>query len=80
MQAYLRSIYELICYHLAPNKKEVRLFESGAILLYLAEKYKKFIPPVDEIEKRAEVNQWLFWLTGGVGPIFGNIDAMERMF
>jgi GST-like protein len=47
----------------------ISLFESGAMLLYLAEKTGRFIPA--GVRGRAEVLQWLFWQVGGLGPMAG---------
>lgn len=68
----------------SPEDKEgpLSLFESGAILWYLAEKTKMFLPPTPR--GKALVSQWLFWQMAGLGPMAGqnhhfNIYAPEKI-
>lgn len=51
------------------SSKPISLFESGAILLYLADKVKKFIS--EHVHERNEVIQWLFWQMANLGPMAG---------
>jgi len=58
------------------GESPIRIFESGAILVHLAEKFGHFLPP--EADARAEVMSWLFWLQGSapfLGGGFGHFYA-----
>lgn len=59
-----------------PGGKAFGLFESGAILVYLAEKTGKLIP-ADPI-RRLETIQWVFFQMGGLGPIFGQVGFFNK--
>jgi GSH-dependent disulfide-bond oxidoreductase len=62
----------------APLEKgePISIFESGAILLYLADKTEHFIP--SDVRGRTEVLQWLFWQVGGLGPMAGQNGHFSR--
>ncbi|MGE0052922.1 MAG: glutathione S-transferase family protein [Hyphomicrobium sp.] len=52
-----------------PDGNALSLFESGAILQYLARKYERFYPTAER--RKADIDQWLFWQVGGLGPMAG---------
>lgn len=53
----------------ADGGEPISIFESGAILLYLADKIGRFIP--QDLRGRTQCLQWLFWQIGGLGPMAG---------
>ncbi len=52
------------------------IFESGAILIYLAEKYQNFYPT----DNKYEILQWLMFQVGGIGPMMGQANVFVRYF
>jgi len=59
-----------------PGGKPIALFESGAILIYLADKAGKFLP--QDAAARYETIQWLMFQMGGVGPMFGQLGFFHK--
>jgi GST-like protein len=59
-----------------PNGQPLALFESGAILWYLADKSGRFLPQA--AAARFETLQWLMWQMGGLGPMFGQLGFFHK--
>ena len=62
--------------HDATHGEALALFESGAILIYLAERHGRFLPT--DLRPRLEVMQWLMFQIGNVGPSFGQAHHFRR--
>jgi len=59
-----------------PDGKPLPLFESGAILTYLADKSERFMPR--DSASRYETIQWLMFQMGGIGPMFGQVGFFNK--
>src|ERR1700678_1797724 len=59
-----------------PDGQPLGLFESGAILIYLAEKARSFIP--QDAAGRYQTIQWVMFQMGGIGPMFGQVGFFSR--
>jgi GST-like protein len=59
-----------------PGGKPLPLFESGAILQYLAEKTGKLLP--DDAARRYQTIQWVHFQMGGIGPMFGQVGFFHK--
>lgn len=59
-----------------PAGAPISLFESGAILQYLGRKSGRFYP--QDVREQAEIDQWLFWQVGGLGPMAGQTHHFRQ--
>lgn len=66
----------LVDHQPAKGGESISIFESAAIMQYLAEKHGQFYPT--ELRKRVEVMQWLYWQMGGLGPMAGQAHHFRQ--
>jgi GST-like protein len=66
----------IVDHHPSDGGAPISVFESGAILLYLAEKTGLFISR--DVRRRVETTEWLFWQVGGLGPMAGQNHHFSR--
>lgn len=59
------------------RETEITVFESGAILMYLAEKTRKFLP--HNLKARFQVIEWLMFQMAGIGPMFGQLGHFKNV-
>ncbi len=60
----------------ADGGEPLSVFESGAILIYLADKIQRFLP--QNLRERTRTMEWLFWQVGGLGPMAGQNHHFNR--
>ena len=68
----------IVDYDPADGGDPVSVFETGAILMYLAEKEGRFLPGPDDIRGRKSVMEWLMWQMGGLGPMAGQAHHFRQ--
>ena len=67
----------MVDHHPADGGEPIALFESGAIMIYLAEKAGEFYP--QDLRARHDVNQWLIWQMANQGPKTGECGHFKRL-
>ena len=68
----------IVDHHPADGGAPVAVFETGAIMVYLAEKEGRFLPDPEDIRGRKSVMEWLMWQMGGLGPMAGQAHHFRQ--